>query len=234
VGHTTLSIKNIMGVMPRGYGHICDGWSTLDIWRRKYMKHYNADFRPAVENEFVRHINMGYKHWDHGGFYKSYIQNGGYEAFLEARKKYENSTGEDRKTALNNIYKTADTWLFASEQWTQRMMDCVQALPEPYVNMVEGTFARGAQGTMHADFVTVGRSMVSVDAVSSWLMGHDPREMPYLRIAKERGVGDNNIENIPVYLLTERGVEKVDYRTLERESLGIYVNQLRDLGPQYF
>ncbi|MFC1607715.1 DUF362 domain-containing protein [Candidatus Latescibacterota bacterium] len=234
VGHTTLSIKNIMGVMPRGYGHICDAWPTLDIWRRKYMQDFNPEFRVNVEKEFLRHINMGYKHWDHGGYYKSYKASGGYEAFLQVRKKYDTAKGDNRKEALAGILNTSDAWLFASEQWTQRMMDCLQVLPEPYVNMVEGVFARGASGTVHADFVTVGRSMAGVDAVTSWIMGHDPRELPYLRIAKERGIGENDIGNIPVYLLDEKGIVAVDYRNLKREALGINIYRRRDLGAQFF
>ena len=234
VGHTTLSIKNLMGVMPRGYGHTCDAWPTLDIWRRKYMKDFNREYRVAIEKEFVTHLNMGYKYWDHGGYYKAYKSNGGYDTFLEARNNYENSKGEERDKALEHIYDIADSWLFASEQWAQRMMDSVQVLPTPYVSMVEGTFARGASGTVHADFFTVGRSMVSVDAVTSWLMGHDPRELSYLRIANERGIGNNNIEHIPIYLLDEKGIQKVNYRTLKRESLGIHIYQRRDLGPQFF
>jgi hypothetical protein len=101
--------------------------------------------------------------------------------------------------------------------------------------MVEGVFARGDDaGTVHADFVTVGRSATCVDAVTTWLMGHDPREMPYLRIAKERGIGENDIEKIPVYILDSKGITKVDYRVLKRESLGINIYNRRDLGPQYF
>lgn len=234
VGQTTLSIKNLMGVMPRGYGHICDAWCTLDVWRASFMKDFNRDFRVAVEREFIKHLNMGYKHWDHGGYYKDYISKGGYEAFKKARQTYRKSKGEERKKALGNIYDITDSWLFASEQWGQRMMDCMEVLPSPYVSMVEGVFARGADGTVHADFLTVGRSMVSVDAVTSWLMGHDPRELPYLRIANERGLGDNDIENIPVYILDEKGIKKVDYKTLKRESLGINIYQRRDLGAQYF
>jgi len=234
VGHTTLSIKNMMGIMPRGYGHICDAWCTLDIWRRPFMKHFNRDFRTNVEREFVKHLNQGYKHWDHGGFYKKYLAAGGYDAFREARDAYEKAKGDERKKALDRIYDVADSWLFASEQWAQRMMDCVQAFPTPYVSMVEGVFARGAEGTVHADFVTVGRSPVSVDAVTSWIMGHDPRELPYLRIANERGVGDNDIERIPVFLLDEKGVKKIDYHDLRREKLGIYIYRQRDLGPQFF
>ncbi len=115
------------------------------------------------------------------------------------------------------------------------MMDCLEALPTPYVSMVEGVFARGDDvGTVHADFVTVGQSPVSVDAITTWLMGHDPREMPYLRIANERGLGENDIGAIPVYILDEQGVHRTDYRDLKREKLGIYVSRLRDEGPKFF
>ena len=58
--------------------------------------------------------------------------------------------------------------------------------------------------------------MVSVDAVTSWLMGHDPRELGYLRIANERGLGENDIEKIPLYTLDEKGIRKADYRSLRR------------------
>jgi uncharacterized protein (DUF362 family) len=235
VGHTTLTIKNLMGIMPRGYGHICDAWTTLDVWRADIMKDFNRDFRPEVEKIFVRHINEGYKHWDHGGYYKAYRSAGGYEVYKQAHDTWRKSKGEERKKALARMYEIADSWMFGSEQWAQRMMDCVQALPAPYVNMVEGVFARGDDaGTVHADFVTVGRSATCVDAVTTWLMGHDPREMPYLRIAKERGIGENDIEKIPVYILDSKGITKVDYRVLKRESLGINIYQRRDLGPQYF
>jgi len=235
VGHTTLTIKNIMGVLPRGYGHICDSWATLDIWRRPFMKDFNSDFRPVVEKEFVKHINEGYKHWDVGDFYKKYQSAGGYSAFLKARAAYERASGSEKEKALNNIYAVANSWIFASEQWSQRMMDIISVVPAPYVNMVDGTFARGAQGTELADFVTVGHRMVNVDAVTDWLMGHDPRNMPYLRIAVERGIpGTNDIERIPIYLLDEKGLHKTDYRSLERKSLGIFVNRMNDKGPLYF
>ena len=198
------------------------------------MKNFNRDFRVAIEKVFVRHLNQGYKYWDHGGYYTAYKSKGGYDAFLAARKKYEDAKGDEREKALDAIYDVANSWLFASEQWAQRMMDCVQVLPTPCVSMVEGTFASGARGTEHADFITIGRSMVSVDAVTSWLMGHDPRELPYLRIANERGIGDNNIEHIPIYILDEKGIKKTDYRTLKREALGINIYRRGDLGPQFF
>ena len=180
LGFTTLTIKNLQGIMPRGYGHICDDWVNLDKWRRKFMKDFNPDFRTAVEQSYVKHGDMGYKYWDEGGFYRSYKSAGGYDAFLKN-------------------HEVADQKLFWHEQWAQRMLDAVEVMPKPYVNIVEGVFGQGDNGIFHSDFIAVGRNVTAVDAVSTWLMGHDPREMPYLRIAKERGLGENDIEKIPIY-----------------------------------
>ncbi len=223
VGHTTLTIKNIQGVMPRGYGHICDAWTSMDMWRASLMKHFNADYRQAIEKSYLRHAQMGYQHWDAGGFYKTYRKAGGWSAFEKALGKYRDAKSkEDRDTALNSCMDIADTRLFWTEIWAQRMLDIVEALPQPMVNMVEGTIARGAGGGVHGDFVTVGRSTVAVDAVTSYLMGQEPREMPYLRMAKERGLGENDMDRIPVYILSEKGVERVrDYHRLTRHSCGI-------------
>lgn len=236
VGHTTLTLKNLQGVMPRGYGHICDAWPTMDIWRRDLMNDFNRDYRTAVEKSYVRHGDMGFKYWDEGGFYKLYRVQGGYDAFKQAYDDYSKKKGEEREKALDRIYDIADSWLFIAEQWAQRMFDCIEVLPAPYVNMAEGVFGRGdGTGVVHSDFLTVGRSMTSVDTVTSWLMGHDPRELPYLRIAKERGLGENDIEKIPIYLLDEKGPKKVsDYRSLERHPMGIYVYRIRENGPRFF
>ena len=236
VGHTTLTIKNIQGVMPRGYGHICDSWTSMDIWRREFLKDFNRDYRIAVEKSYIEHGNRGYRFWDDGGFYRSYKAAGGYEAFDTVLKRFEKSRGDERDTAREALYAIADSRLFWAEQWAQRMMDVIEAIPAPYVNMVDGVFARGhSTGIMHTDFLTVGRSMVAVDAVTSWLMGHDPRELPYLRIANERGLGENDIERIPIYILSEKGVEKVrDYRTLKRHFLGIYNYGMSEPGPRFF
>ena len=32
--------------MPRGYGHICDAWTTLDhVAKREFMDDFNRDYR---------------------------------------------------------------------------------------------------------------------------------------------------------------------------------------------
>jgi uncharacterized protein (DUF362 family) len=247
VGHTTLTLKNNQGVMPRGYGHICDAWTTLDIYRRDILGDFNPDFRRAIEKTYVKHANMNYKYWDDGGFYKSYLNMGGYDAFLKARAAYEKEyqslvkqyTGDELTNAtgkaMDKLYDYADSRIFWAEIWAQRMMDINSVLPAPYVSMVEGVFARGDNGTELLNFITVGRNSTSVDSATSWLMGQDPRELPYTRIANERGLGENNIEKIPLFSLSEKGVEKIaDYRTVERGKLGIYNYGLNDLGLRYF
>ncbi|MBT4482658.1 MAG: DUF362 domain-containing protein [Candidatus Latescibacteria bacterium] len=234
VGHTTLTLKNIQGVMPRGYGHICDSWTTLDMWRANLMKDFNRDFRSAIEKSYVSHGDMRYKYWDQGGFYKTYKDAGGYETFENALKTYSKSKGEARKKALEQCISIADTRIFWAEIWAQRMIDIDEVIPQPYVNMVEGVFTRGSSGTVLGDFVTVGRSMVAVDSITSWIMGHDPRELPYLRIANERGLGQNDIENIPLYILSEKGPKKVDYRSIERHRCGINNLGLSEQGPRFY
>ncbi len=236
VGHTTLTIKNIQGSMPRGHGHICDSWTTMDIWRREFRDDFNPDYRRAVEQSWKRHAETGYKFWDEGGFFESYRRAGGYEAFTAMFERYESSRGDERKANMERLYDLADSRLFWAEQWSQRMMDIIEVLPPPDLNVVEGIFARGHNtGVMHTNFVVLGKSMVAVDAVASWMMGHDPREVPYLRIANERGLGVNDIERIPVFTLDERGPARVrDIRGLPRYFLGIYNYGMSEQGPRFF
>jgi len=78
------------------------------------------------------------------------------------------------------------------EQWAQRGLDAASAIT-PSLNVVEGVIGRDGSGfdvgrDELCNVVIAGLSSPEVDAVGTWIMGHDPREMPYLRIAKERGV----------------------------------------------
>jgi len=235
LGHTTLTLKNIQGVMPRGYGHVCDSWTALDLWRAPYMKHFNAAYRKPIEQLYIRHANENYRHWDEGGFNRSFFQSGGYDAFMRELDIYHRSKGDDRRAALRRMNVIAEPRVFWVEMWAQRMMDIIEGLPAPYVNMVDGVFARGDDcGVMHTDFFTVGRSMTAVDAVTSWIMGHNPRALPYLRIAKERGIGDNDIERIPVFSLDESGVKRIDHSNLERFRLGVYQYGMKEGGARFF
>jgi len=228
VGLLTLTTKNLQGIMPRIYGHVCDSWTTMDIWRKEFMDNFNPNYRSAIEQLYYKHANMGFQYWDDGDFVKTYTSMGGYDVFMKALEDYWGKEGAAQDAALNKLYDIADAKIFWGEQWAQRTMDMMKVIPDPYINMVEGVFAAqyGGSNIYHTDFITIGRSRIAVDAVTAWLMGHDPRGVPFLRIAKENGVGENNIEKIPVYILDENGPRKVDYTTLNRTYIGIYVYSL--------
>jgi uncharacterized protein (DUF362 family) len=48
------------------------------------------------------------------------------------------------------------------------------------------------------DLLIAGRDMVAVDAVATTIMGLDPSDVPYLRLADERGLGSSDIDQIEV------------------------------------
>jgi len=215
LGFTTLTIKNLQGIMPVGYMHICGGWpSTLN--RGSVEGVFNPDYRREIERGYIRHARMNYKYWDEGRHCRDYFKAGGWEAY--------------RKGSFKPDYK-----LFWGEQWGQRMMDVNDCIT-PYVNIVEGIVGVDGGNTLHLNnFITISRSRVSCDTMASWLMGHDPRELPYLRIAKERGLGDNDIDKLTVYEITGRGVERVaDYRTLPRARMGVWVYRTKGAPLRFF
>ena len=217
LGFTTLCLKNLQGTMPVGYMHICQPWNDLKkpMSLQPGKKIFNPDYRQAIEKLYLTHAQRNFKYWDEGGFAKTYFDGGGWEAFKRGEKN-------------------ADYKLFWGEQWGQRMMDVCSCLL-PHVNLVEGIVGVDGADALHLNnFVTVSRSMVSCDSVAAWLMGHDPRELPFLRIANERGLGQNDIDRIAVYELSEKGVEKIDYRTLPRARMGVNVYGLKDIPLRFF
>ncbi len=215
LGFTTLTIKNLQGIMPVGYMHICSGWPTT-LNRGSEKNVFNPDYRRAVERLYIRHARENYKFWDDGGCSRDYFANGGWEAY--------------RAGEFQPDYK-----VFWGEQWGQRMMD-VNCAITPHVNLVEGIVGVDGANTLHLNnFIAVSRSRTACDSVASWLMGHDPRELPYLRIAAERGLGTNDIDRIPIYELTARDVVSIpDYRTLPRAAMGVWVYSTKGRPLKFF
>ncbi|MFC1693520.1 DUF362 domain-containing protein [Candidatus Latescibacterota bacterium] len=215
LGFTTLTIKNLQGIMPVGYMHICGGWpAKLNMGTVKDV--FNPDYRKEIEQLYIKHARMNYKYWDEGGHSREYFKLGGWEEYKKGR--------------MNADYK-----VFWGEQWGQRMMDVASNI-KPYVNMVEGIVGIDGANELHLNnFITISRSMVECDSVASWLMGHDPRELPYLRIANERGLGNNNIEDITIYEITDRGIKRInDFRTFPRASMGVWVYSTKDAPLRFF
>ncbi len=222
LGFTTLSIKNLQGTMPVGYMHICQPWhGDTGYSVRAAMKLqpdreiFNPDYQRVIEEGYLRHMGQKYKYWDEGGYAKMYFDQGGYAAY----RRGENKPNEK---------------LFWGEQWGQRMMDVAMNV-KPYINMVEGIVGIDGANQLHLNnFVTLSRNMVSCDSLAAWLMGHDPRELPFLRIAKERGLGENDLDRVSVFEITDGGVSRIDYRNLPRAKMGVNVYGLRDMPLRFF
>ena len=204
LGITTLTMKNLQGIMPVGYMHVCGGWPSK-LNRGTVPRVFNRDYRKEIEHLYVKHANEGYKHWDEYGFAKDYFDAGGWTAFKKGEFE------PDRR-------------IFWFEQWAQRMMDIASNV-KPSINLVEGIVGVDGAKILHLNnFVTVSKSMVACDSVTSWLMGHDPRALYYTRIANERGMGENDINKIPLFEITGKGIERIsDYRTLERARMGVNI-----------
>ena len=235
LGLTTLAIKNLQGVVPSGYGHFCNRWSMMEaLCRRSYEIDFNRnfvkDYYQNVESAFLRHRAAGFKHWDVENAYAAYERKGGWNAFRKAK---------DSTKDINEFMQGVPGALMWDEQWCQRATDCASAIV-PDLNIIEGIIGRDGSGfdlgrDELCNVLVVGSSMVEVDAVGSYLMGHDPTELPYTRIAKERGLGECDAEQIDIYRVSDTGIRPVrDLTTLRRSRLGVNIHSWAESGRRLF
>lgn len=113
------------------------------------------------------------------------------------------------------------------EAYAQRTCDAVLG-HSGFLCMVEGVIGRDGTAfhsgkDVLANLTLGGINPVSVDAVTAYLMGHDPRNIGYLAVAAERGLGQIDPALIPVYLVTDDGpVACHQLEELGRVPLGVY------------
>jgi uncharacterized protein (DUF362 family) len=72
---------------------------------------------------------------------------------------------------------------------------------------------------------------VAIDAVAAKLMGFEPMEIPYLRMATEMGLGEARLQNIEI---VGEDVSDVNFRFSTKRSLVIWGDQMLRLGPLRF
>lgn len=69
---------------------------------------------------------------------------------------------------------------------------------------------------------------VAIDAVAAKLMGFDPMEIPYLRMATEMGLGEGRINHIEI---VGADISGVNFHFTTKKSLVIWGDQMLRLGP---
>ncbi len=72
---------------------------------------------------------------------------------------------------------------------------------------------------------------VAIDAVAAKMMGYDPLEIPYLRMATEMGLGEGRIGHIEI---AGEPIDNINFHFQTRKSLVIWGDQMLRLGPLRF
>jgi len=234
LGLTTLSIKNLQGVVPTGYGHYCNEWADMEsLARRSYMIDFNRDFVKDyyrnVEAAFLKHRAAGFKHWDYEQVYPVYEKKGGWEAFRKVKDDSKNRREFTRD--MSNLM-----W---DEQWIQRALDSAAAII-PDINIIEGVIGRDGSGfnvgrDELCNYLVIGLSTVEVDSIGSYIMGHDPTQLPYTRVARERGLGECDPNKISIYWIRDNEVVPLkDLSEIKRTPLGVNMHTWAETGKRLF
>ena len=238
LGLTTLSIKNLQGSVPTGYGHYCARWSALEVQSKytdrsegvNFDRDFVKDYYQNVEAAFLKHRAAGFKHWDYENTYHLYEAKGGWDAF----KKVKGNPDRTREFMAD-----IDGPLMWDEQWTQRALDSASAI-KPAINIMEGVIGRDGSGfnvgrDELCNIIVIGLSMTEVDSVGSYIMGHDPTELPYTRVAKERGLGECDPSKIDLYWIRDGKIVPVkDLSEIKRYRLGVNMHTWSETGERLF
>ena len=93
------------------------------------------------------------------------------------------------------------------EGLARRLADTAQVV-QPHLNIVEGVVGREGTGFRRGrnrslGLVVAGANIVAVDSVASYLMGFDPLELVYLRVASGIGLGTNDLSKLELYVVQD-------------------------------
>jgi len=232
----TLTVKNIQGTVPVGYGQFCTSWieAEADAIRAgiNFKRDFHRDYYQRVEASFLKHRAAGFKRFeantDQNGSYAKYQELGGWNTF--SKIKLNSAEYRDFARQVGPLMR--------QEMWIHRGLDAAAAI-RPHINIIEGIIAVDGE-ELHRDnigthqlvnMVIAGMSPFETDAVGAWIMGHDPKELWHTRVMKERGFGENDIEKIDIYWIRDDGsVEKLkSLSEIKRRRIGL--NWARNANP---
>ena len=234
---TTLSIKNLQGCVPKGLGQFCTPWNDVEMRAERdgvdFKKYYRKDYYELIEASWLKHRAAGYKRWDRHGSYARYEKKGGWKTFKKARKN-----PKDLKEFMDSL-----GGLMQHEIWLQRGLDNAETL-KPNLNIIEGIIGLDGEELNRdkigddtlVNMVLVGVSPYELDAVGSHVMGHDPRELWYTRVAKERGLGECDPAKIDIYKIKTDGeiVPIKNLAEIKRTPLGLNWARKKDPDERLF
>ncbi len=236
-GLTTLTVKNLQGCVPKGYGQFCNSWDQVESQARRenidFGHDFQKDYYQRVEAYFLKHRAAGFKRWDYFGDYAKYEAKGGWEAFRKVKDDDE----------ARNVFVNETGGIMRHEIWMHRGLDNAATLM-PDINIICGIISLDGMELhsnkigdhMLSNIVVAGASPFEVDAVGSWIMGHDPKELWYTRVAKERGYGECDPAKIDIYWIREEGpIEPIrDLASIRRQKVGLCWAQTQDPNQRLF
>ena len=129
--------------------------------------------------------------------------------------------------------------LMWDEQWCQRAIDSAMTIT-PAINIIEGVIGRDGSGfdtgkDEVCNIILVSLSMLEIDSIGSYIMGHNPKELYYTRIAKERGMGENDPERIKLYRIRKGEIIPVkNISELKRYRLGVNLHTWTETDKRLF
>ncbi|MGL6297888.1 MAG: DUF362 domain-containing protein [Methanobacteriaceae archaeon] len=94
-------------------------------------------------------------------------------------------------------------------EFAERVVDIFE-LSKPNLNIYDAVVGMECMGPSGGDLKDIGLILASVDAlaVDSWLcnyLGKKPDSVPILKIAKERSLGEGNLDNINIIINNDNG-----------------------------
>jgi len=97
------------------------------------------------------------------------------------------------------------------EGLARRLVDTARVL-HPALNVIEGIVGREGTGFQRGrnrslGLVVAGINLAAVDSLASWLMGFDPQQLVFLRLAAEAGLGPNRVEALKVYTVQDGALQ---------------------------
>jgi hypothetical protein len=76
--------------------------------------------------------------------------------------------------------------------------------------------------------------MPEVDAIGTYIMGHDPKELFYTRIAKERCIGECDPRKIDLYWIRDGQVVKANLADVKSYRIGVNLHTWAETGERLF